>query len=166
MTYIKKRYKLFLFMLAFWLLLNFNLKIDTLLFGVVFSLVVTILAYPVLFNEQGFRYHGIKLHKMLIYFFVLFIEIFKSAFTYIINLISRKYEPVLFKIDLDLDDPVLVGIVANSITLTPGTISVEIEDHSIYVLTLAKPGTPQEELERPIRNKFERFFKVKEKKHD
>lgn len=161
MNYLKKRYKLFLFMLFFWLLLNFNLKIDTIIFGVVFSFVVTHLAFPVLYNEDGFRYHGIKLHKMVIYFFVLFLEIFKSAFTYIINIFSKKYKPVMFKIDLDVTDPIQVGIVANSITLTPGTISVDIVDHSIYVLTLAKPGTPQEELEKPIRDKFERFFMEK-----
>lgn len=163
MTYLKKRYKLFFFMLFFWILLNFNLQLDTIIFGVIFSGVVTVLAFPVLYNEQGFRYHGIKFYKMILYFFVLFLEIFKSAISYTINLISRKYEPLLFKIDLDVTDPILVGIVANSITLTPGTISVEIVDHSIFVLTLAKPGTKQEELERPIRDKFERFFMEKEK---
>lgn len=164
MTYLKKRYKLFFFMLFFWLLLNFNLQFDTIIFGIVFSGVVTILAFPVLYNEQGFRYRGIYLHKMIIYVFVLFFEIFKSAIIYTINLISRKYEPLLFRIDLDVTDPIQVGIVANSITLTPGTISVDIVGHSIYVLTLAKPGTPQEELERPIRESFERYFKEKEKK--
>ncbi len=164
MNYLKKRYKLFLFMLAFWLLLNFNLQLYTILFGIIISGVVTVLAFPVLFNEHGFRYRGIYLHRMILYFFVLFFEIFKSAYTYTINLISRKYEPVLFKIDLDVTDPIQVGIVANSITLTPGTISVEIENHSIYVLTLAKPGTTQEELEKPIRDTFEKFFKIKEKK--
>lgn len=164
MNYIKQRYKLFFFMLFFWLLLHFNLALETMIFGVVFSVVVTILAFPVLFDEKGFRYHGVYLHKMVLYFFKLFFEIFKSAFIYIINLISRQYEPVLFKIDLDVTDPIQVGIVANSITLTPGTISVEIIDHSIIVMQLAKPGTTQEELEKPIRDNFERYFKEKEKK--
>lgn len=164
MEYLKKRYKLFLFMLVFWLLLNFNVKWDTLIFGVIFSSVTTIIAYPVLFDEKGFRYHGIYIHKMILYFFVLFIEIFKSAFQYMLNIFSKQYEPRLFMITLDVTDPIQVGIVANSITLTPGTISVEIVEHSIYVLTLAKKETTQEELERPIREKFERFFKEKEKK--
>lgn len=166
MKYLKKRYKLFLFMLVFWLLLNFNLRWDTIVFGVIFSGATAVIAFPVLYNEQGFRYHGIYVHKMIMYFFVLFIEIFKSAFQYVHNIFSKQYEPRLFVIDLDLTDPILVGIVANSITLTPGTISVEIVDHTIYVLTLAKKETTQEELERPIRDKFERFFKEKEKKHD
>lgn len=164
MLYLKKRYKMFFFMLFFWLLLHFNLSLQTILFGVVFSIVVTILAFPVLYDETGFRYHGVSLHKMVLYFFKLFFEIFKSAFIYIINVISRKYEPVLFTIDLDVKDPIQVGIVANSITLTPGTISVDIIDHSIVVMQLAKPGTTQEELEKPIRDSFEKYFKEKEKK--
>jgi multisubunit Na+/H+ antiporter MnhE subunit len=77
-----------------------------------------------------------------------------------------KFEPVVFKIELDVVDPVLVGIVANSITLTPGTITVDIVDHTIYVLTLAKPGTSQEVLEKPIRQKFEKYFIHKEHKHE
>jgi multisubunit Na+/H+ antiporter MnhE subunit len=151
-------------MLFFWLLLHFNLALETVFFGILFSAVVTHLAFPVLYDEKGFRYHGVYLHKMILYFFKLFFEIFKSAFIYIINLISRQYEPVLFKIDLDVTDPIQVGIVANSITLTPGTISVEIIDHSIIVMQLAKPGTSQEELEKPIRDNFEKYFKEKVKK--
>jgi len=151
-------------MLFFWLLLHFNLSLQTILFGVVFSIVVTILAFPVLYDEKGFRYHGVSFYKMILYFFKLFFEIFKSAFIYIINVISGEYEPVLFTIDLDVKDPIQVGIVANSITLTPGTISVDIIDHSIVVMQLAKPGTTQEELEKPIRDSFEKYFKEKEKK--
>jgi multicomponent Na+:H+ antiporter subunit E len=132
--------------LAFWFLLNFNVEIETIIFGILISIVVTIAAYPVLFDEHGFRYKGVYLHKMVVYIFFLFIEIFRSAFVYIANLMSRKYEPVVFKIELEVDDPIAVGIVANSITLTPGTITVDIVDHTIYVLTLAKPGTPHEEL--------------------
>ena len=94
----------------------------------------------------------------------MFFEIFKSAFIYTRNLFSKAYVPTVFTIELDVKDPMQVGIVANSITLTPGTISVETTDNKIIVLTLAKKGTTQEELERPIRNQFERFFRVKEGK--
>ncbi|MFU8792737.1 MAG: Na+/H+ antiporter subunit E [Acholeplasmataceae bacterium] len=166
MTFIKLRYKLFLFILLFWFLLNLNFHIETIIFGVLIAAAVTLLAFPVLHDEKGFRYHNVKLTHMIFYVFFLFIEIFKSAFIYIWNLMSRKFEPVVFKIELDVVDPVLVGIVANSITLTPGTITVDIVDHTIYVLTLAKPGTSQEILERPIREKFEKYLIQKEHKHE
>jgi multicomponent Na+:H+ antiporter subunit E len=161
MNYIKKRYRFFFILLAFWFLLNLNFKIETIFFGIFISIIVTIAAYPVLYDEHGFRYRGVHLHKMIIYIFFLFIEIFKAAFIYIANLMSKKYEPVVFKIELEIEDPIAVGIVANSITLTPGTITVDIVDHTIYVLTLAKPGTDHEELARPIRDKFEKYLKEK-----
>jgi multicomponent Na+:H+ antiporter subunit E len=159
MKYIKNRYKLFIIILIFWFLMNLNFEFQTILFGVFVSLLVTVLTHNVLYDTNGFRYRNIKILKLLIYLLLLFVEIFKASFTYIINLISKTYEPVVIKVDLDLYDPVQIGIIANSITLTPGTISVDINGHTIYVLTLAKPGTPQEELEAPIHEKFERFFK-------
>jgi multicomponent Na+:H+ antiporter subunit E len=166
MTFIKKRYKLFLFILVFWFVINWNFRIETIIFGVLTALLVTIASKGVLYDTKGFIYHGIKIHRIILYLFVLFIEIFKSTINYIKAVISGKYEPLLFKIDLELLDPVQIGIVANSITLTPGTISVDIIGHSILVMTLAKPGTDPKILEKPIRDKFEFLLKEKDgKKH-
>lgn len=164
MEYIKLRYKLFLVMLLFWFLLNFNFEIETIIFGVLFSAFVTIAAFGVLHDENGFLYHSIKLHRLLLYILVLFREIFKSSLIYVVNLLKNTHKPVVFDIVLDIDDPVQVGIIANSITLTPGTISIDINQNVIKVMMLAKPGTPQEELEAPIRNTFEKLLKGRGKK--
>ncbi|MCR3906353.1 MAG: Na+/H+ antiporter subunit E [Tenericutes bacterium] len=158
------RIKFFIVMLVFWFILNFNFELTTILFGIIISFFVSIFAYEILHDEHGFRYKGIKIHRLLFYFVVLFIEIFKASFVYIVNLISKQYEPVIFKIVLDLEDPVQVAIVANSITLTPGTITVDIVDHTIFVMVLAKPGATRAELEKPIREKFEKLLKIKEDK--
>lgn len=166
MTFIKLRYKLFLFILFFWFLLNLNIEVETIIFGVIIAMAVSIAAFPVLYEDNKFRYHGIKITQMVFYILFLFVEIFKASFSYIWNLMSQKFEPVVFKIELDIVDPVLVGIVANSITLTPGTITVDIIDHTIYVLTLAKPGTDHKLLEKPIRDKFEKFLMEKGHKHE
>jgi multicomponent Na+:H+ antiporter subunit E len=74
------------------------------------------------------------------------------------NVFKKEFVPVVFKISLDHLDPVRVAIVANSITLTPGTISIEIVNQSIYVMVLAKPNTPLAVLEKPIREKFEKLL--------
>lgn len=153
------RLKFFFAMLILWFLLNFNVELTTILFGIVISFFVTLFAYEILHDNQGFRYKGIRLTLIFYYLFVLFIEIFKSAFIYIKNLIAGGHIPMIFKLQLNELDSVQVAIVANSITLTPGTITVDIVDKTIYVLVLAKPGTTQAELEEPIRSKFERLLK-------
>jgi multicomponent Na+:H+ antiporter subunit E len=69
---------------------------------------------------------------------------------------------MIFRINLEHLDSVKVAIVANSITLTPGTISVEMINNWIYVMVLADPQSTYEELERPIRESFERLLLDKE----
>lgn len=163
MKFFRQRLIFFTVILIFWFLLNLNVRIETIIFGMIIAFVVSAASNNVLFDEHGFRYHGIRFSKLPYYLLSLFFEIFKSSFTYIANLISERYEPVIITIDLDLLDPVQVGIVANSITLTPGTITVEIDGSRIYVLTLARKDVDQSELEKPIRDKFERLLKTEDR---
>ena len=153
------RIKLFTILFILWLIFNFNLEISTILFGLAIAFIVTYLSHNILYTKSGFRYQKIKLTTIIYYIGVLFIEIFKSAFFFIINLLRGGYQPLVFKLELDVYDPVQVAIVANSITLTPGTITIDVVGHTIYVMVLAKPGTLQSELEAPIRQKFEKLLK-------
>ena len=163
MKFIIYRYKIFIVMLFLWFLLNFNFHLKTIITGIIFSAIVSVASFHVLYDENGFMYQSIRVHRLIIYFFILFYEIFKSSFIYVINIIKHNTVPIIFDIVLDVKDPVQVGIIANSITLTPGTITIDINDNIIKVMVLAKPNTPIESLEAPIRNRFEKLLKAKEK---
>jgi multicomponent Na+:H+ antiporter subunit E len=158
------RYKLFLVLLTFWFLLQLNLRLETIVFGVLISLAVTLATFNVLYDRYGYRYHSIKGRRLFVYILLLFVQIYKASILFVHNLLTDKYEPIVFEIELDVEDPVLIGIISNSITLTPGTITIETDmrRHTIKVLTLAKIGVTQEELERPIREKFEKLLKEKD----
>ncbi|MGS0973761.1 MAG: Na+/H+ antiporter subunit E [Candidatus Izemoplasmataceae bacterium] len=157
------RYKLFLFLLVFWFLLQWNVRLETIIAGIIISVAVTLATFNVLYDRYGYMYHSVKVRTIFVYIGFLFIQIYKASFLFVYNLLTHRYEPIVFEIELDVDDPVLVGIISNSITLTPGTITIEtdMKRHTIKVLTLAKPGTTQEELERPIRERFEKLLKQK-----
>ncbi len=163
LAYIKLRYKLFLFLMVFWFLLALNFRIETIIAGIFICGVVTAASYNVLYDDKGYMYHSIKIRTIIVYVGFLFVEIFKAAVLYVFNLVAHHYEPVIFDVKLDLDDPVLLGIIANSITLTPGTITIDSDSktHRITVLTLAKPGVTAEELEANVKNTFERLLKQK-----
>lgn len=164
LNFIKLRYKLFLVLLAFWFLLAFNFQIETIIGGLLVTFFITVVAsYNVLYTDEGYVYHGIRLRTIVVYVAFLFVEIYKAAFMYLYNLLSHRIEPVVFTIELDVDDPVLVGVIANSITLTPGTITIDSnsETRTVTVLTLAEEGATAEELAKPIREKFEALLKKK-----
>ncbi len=151
---------LFLIMFILWLFMNANLRIETILIGLVVSIFVSFFSYDILLDHQGHHFRGVGLFKLILYFVVLFLEIFKAAFMFSLNVFKKRYVPVVFKLSLEHLDPIRVAIVANSITLTPGTISVEMINQTIYVMVLADPKTSKEELEKPIRDKFEKLLNI------
>ena len=145
-------------LLLLWLLVNGEINLNTLLIGFFGSFTVTYFSYDLLLDRKGKHFKSIPVSKLLRYFLSLFVEIFKSAYVFSINVFKKEFVPTVFKISLEHLDPVRVAIVANSITLTPGTISIEIVDQSIYVMVLAKPGASIESLEKPIREHFEKLL--------
>ncbi len=161
--YIRLRYKLFLFLMVFWFLLALNFRIETIIAGAFICGIVTLGTYQVLYDDDGYLYQPIRIRTILVYVLFLFVEIYKAAFMYVFNLVAHKYEPVVFDIVLDVEDPILVGIISNSITLTPGTITIDTdtEHHIIQVMTLAEPHASADDLERPVRENFERLLKQK-----
>ena len=163
LKYIKLRYKLFIVLLIFWFLLALNFQLQTILAGIFICALVTIGTYQVLYDDEGYLYQPIKLRTIIVYVLFLFVEIYKASFVYVYNLMAHRYEPVVFDIVLDVEDPMLVGIISNSITLTPGTITIDTdtENHVIQVMTIAEPDASADDLERPVREKFERLLKQK-----
>lgn len=156
MYYVQTRYKLFIALLAFWFLLQLNFRVETVIIGVLTSLLITHFGYNIVFEHYTTYYQKIQIRVVLRYLAILFIEIYKSGFLYVVNLWSKEYEPVVFNLDIDYEDPILTSIIANSITLTPGTISVEVDSHNqnITVLMLAKKGDSIPELKKSLQDKF------------
>ena len=72
------------------------------------------------------------------YFIVLLYEIGKAALDVAIRTVDGKIEPVVVEIETELKRPISQTILANSITLTPGTLSVDLdsENQIIKVATI------------------------------
>ncbi len=77
---------------------------------------------------------------MVMYFFVLLWEIIKANIATIRIIYSSKYdrEPVLVTFHTTLKTPMLRVLLANSITLTPGTITVSVNEDEYVVHALDK----------------------------
>lgn len=156
--YVLSRAQLFLVLLSLWFLLALNFRLETVIMGLVICWAITEASYKIVFGDRSAKYSAFRIDRMFVYVLLLFVEIAKSSVRYMVNLVSRKYKPVVFDVKLDVKNPIDISIIANSITLTPGTITInsDIEKKTVTVLTIAKPGTSVEELAAPIRKRFER----------
>ena len=120
----------FLF-LIFWIILNGRFTLEILLFGLVISAVV----YAFICRFMGYSprkdfFLFRNLILLLTFAGVLVKEIARANLSVLKLILSPKYEPepALIYFRTDLKYGVSRVLLANSITLTPGTITVEMKD--------------------------------------
>ncbi len=77
----------------------------------------------------------------ILYFIVLIYEIIKATLSVAFNaVIGRKIDPVVVDIETVLERPVSQTILANSISLTPGTLSIDLDsDNKIIKVATISP---------------------------
>jgi multicomponent Na+:H+ antiporter subunit E len=148
-------------MLGLWFIFHLQFDLKILISGLVASLAMTLFTSSVVYDQSGFKFKNISLWLLIRYFFVLIIEIFKSSWGYILTIFNQRYEVVVFDLVLSFRDPIKVAMVANSITLTPGTVSVDVNQETITVMAFVDKGTTQAQIEAPIRERFEALLKDK-----
>ncbi|MCK4749930.1 MAG: Na+/H+ antiporter subunit E [Bacteroidales bacterium] len=68
-------------------------------------------------------------------------------------------KPGIVKVKLDLQSEFARAMLANSITMTPGTITVDIIDDYIYVHWIYVSSEDPEEYRRKITGRFEKIIK-------
>jgi|SRR6056297_308200 len=154
----KNNYKLFIFLMGFWLLLNMSLRPLNIIAGVLICLFVTRFSEGILYNYRGFVFKSIDKKVLIPYTLNLFKEIYLSSFSYIKRIIKKDCQPFITEIELKVKDPLVIAIISNSITLTPGTITVNADGNKLTVLSLKDCKEDQETVRKEIRDNFERFF--------
>lgn len=124
---------------VFWLLLSGYFQPLLLIFGIVSVAVVLIVLHRMHTADQESRRLGSGF-QLVVYAFWLFGEIVKSSI-HVTKLIwgsSSTLSPSLAKIKISDVPPERHVLYANSITLTPGTLSVDLQDDEITVHALQK----------------------------
>ena len=131
---------LLLFFLA-WIIFNGNLTLEIALFGVViamgmFAFICKFMDYSI---HKELRFYKL-VPVFLQYIFLLVKEIVQANLTVCRMILSRKeiMEPVIVHVHTNLKTETARVILANSITLTPGTITVSLTDDDLLVHCLDK----------------------------
>jgi len=128
-------------LLVFWLILSGHYTPMLITIGVICALAVAALGWRMaVVDEEG---HPVGLlPRVPIYWPWLFLEIIKSAWAVTKLILDPKLpiSPTLVKIRAGQKTPIGVNIYANSITLTPGTITVEAEGKDLLVHAITSEG--------------------------
>lgn len=124
-----------------WIIFNGKITLEIIIFGIVISLLVFLFVCKFLnYNlEKEIRLYK-KIPLFVKYLLLLIKEIIKSNIEMCRMTFTRKeiMEPIIIHVKTPLENEALRVILANSITLTPGTITVSLTDNDLYVHCLDK----------------------------
>jgi len=128
---------------------------EEIIFGIVLSVIVGIVARKI-FLKKSFRMaNPVRWFIFLAYLIgPFFIEMTKANIDVAYRVITGKINPGIVKISPDLKTDLGITLLANSITLTPGTLSVDIDEdkNDLYIHWI---NVKKEALEKkPVDYKF------------
>lgn len=124
-----------------WLVFNGKVTLEIVLFGIGLSIAVYLFCWRFLEYSPKRELLALRLLPQGIgYFFVLIKEIVFANLSTISLIVSPKYEvePVLVTFRTELKSDLAKTVLANSITLTPGTITVELTEDEFKIHCLDK----------------------------
>ena len=144
--------------LLFWLLLTGSLDSQELLAGLLASAVVAVMAAPRMGILSGIRWSPALPLQVARYLGVFFLALLRSNFDMARRVLSPALpiRPALVEVETSLQSDLGRLLLANSITLTPGTLTVDVEGERLLVHWIdASPGTDLESATRAIVSQFE-----------
>jgi multicomponent Na+:H+ antiporter subunit E len=120
------------FLLAFgaWIFFTASLNMQELVAGVLVSLVIAYIAKDFIFHEKpGKALNPVRWARFVAYFFVwLYLEILASL-DVAYRIITGKVNPAIVRIPTGFRSDIGKTLLGNSITLTPGTLTIRAGDN-------------------------------------
>ncbi len=153
---------LFLFLILIWLALVSSLGYQELLTGILITLILA------LFLNEYYLKLGLpplslrRFAFFIIYLAVLFKEIIKANFDVAYRIIHPRMpiKPGIVVIKTGLKSDIAKMILANSITLTPGTFTLDILGDRLLIHWINVRSEDMDESTKIIGGKFEKYLRV------
>jgi multicomponent Na+:H+ antiporter subunit E len=153
---------LFILLILIWLALTSSFQWQELTSGIVISLIVSFILSKN-YHKLGLPPLSIKrIAFFFIYIVVLFREIFKANIDVAYRIIHPKMpiRPGIVIIKTTLKQDIAKMILANSITLTPGTFTLDIVDDKLLIHWINVKSENVDEATKIIGERFEKYLKM------
>tara|TARA_R110002096_G_scaffold273422_9_gene467283 strand:+ start:21947 stop:22480 length:534 start_codon:yes stop_codon:yes gene_type:complete len=157
-----RRFIVFIFLLLIWIVLSGVIDPFHIIMGVVCCALVTAISGDLVFKDGSGQPERIVIFgvRLIGYLFWLLKELVISNFHVFRLAMSpggiKDVRPRIIRYQTKLESPFARFILANSITLTPGTITLELTERTLYIHAIS--DTTAEGLQGPMEKKIGRIF--------
>lgn len=143
---------------AMWCILAGNFHIGTVLAGLVCGSAVVFITHRFILLPEDRPHRAISPLNMLRYVPYLIFSIYRAGFALIPKMLTGRCRFGVYRIGTALAGPLSRAVLANSITMTPGTMTVDEQDGALTVLWLQADTRDPGEAARRIAGGFERIL--------
>ncbi len=150
-----------LYLMVGWILFTGNLALFSLFLGVIFSFIVAFITYSIFIEEtEAARRHLLPhIYFLSVYFLVLLFKIYAASFKMVFDVIKGDINPRIVHFRTRLKSDLAKVILANSITLTPGTITLDLDEDHLVVHWLNAKTTHSHYAGKLIKEHFESWLR-------
>ncbi|MEN8122332.1 MAG: Na+/H+ antiporter subunit E [Bacteroidota bacterium] len=152
----------FLILMIVWVLLNNTFQLSILIPGAIIAVLISLLVCRRcdVFSEMKFTPKAIA--YTFIYLVVFFIDLIKSNMDVTRRVLSPSLpiNPGIVEVKTTLKSKFARMLLANSITLTPGTLTIEVKDESFFIHWIDVEDDKIESASKKIVEKFEKYLEV------
>ncbi len=150
--------KLFGLLLGVWLIFSLSLTPSNMVTGVLFSLLVVFLSKGAYYHDHGSFFALPSLRLLLRHSVRLILDMYYSGFCLLITIIKGNDDPIIFSMDLENNNLFITTLIANSITLTPGTVTLDQRRNRLLVLSVKNDFQQGRLIEEDIKTRLEQPF--------
>ena len=161
---IKTRSRIIVFILSFliWVAMTSILDLQEVIAGVILAFIVALIAGEFLITSEKKKHIFHRYFSAMLYLFRFMWEMIKANFhvAYIVINPMLPIKPGIVKIRTKLTKDSALTVLANSITLTPGTLTVDIdpEDKALYIHWIDVASKDIETNTKLIGGRFEKLL--------
>ncbi|BBB33389.1 multicomponent Na+:H+ antiporter subunit E [Thermotomaculum hydrothermale] len=149
-----------IFLFAIWVLLTGSLHEDELIVGLFVAIVISLFTGP-LFTRRGiYHLHPKRIWGKIVYLFVFFVELVKANVDVAKRVLSPSLpiNPGIVRVKTKLTEDMDKLWLANSITLTPGTMTLDIKGDELFIHWIDVQETEPHAAGKIIKGAFERHL--------
>ncbi|MCK5811504.1 MAG: Na+/H+ antiporter subunit E [Clostridiales bacterium] len=155
----KRYFSTFILCYGVWILLAGVQPVE-LITGVIISAIIALIARNIFTYELNWKFPINLLLYIVWYVPIFLVELIKANIDVALRVLNPKMpiNPGFVKVDSKITSKLGKLTLANSITLTPGTITIDDDDDGLYVHWIDIKGKNREEISYNISGKFEKVL--------
>ena len=159
---------MFVVLFGFWMVLSGRTETKFIVYGLITALVTTWVTYPLLLvpNKDGSKQYfvfGVSIPKFIMYFFWLMWQLVLANVDVLLATTAQELDidPKVVRFYFRADNPMASVVLANSITLTPGTVTINVTDDGLYEIHALTKGAAAGVLDGSMQKKVANLYEEK-----